>query len=240
MATLDTAGRAVMVAGSTVVISMLGLFAMGLSFMRGAALVTILGVLVVMLASITLFPALLGYLGRHIDRLRLPLLRSRTSRSPIGGHVEPSRGWLAWSRLSTGTGWSRPSSAWLALLAAGRAVPRRPVRLPRRRQQPRGHLHPAGLRPAVATASAPASNGPLLLVAELPTPADRPALDHATGAAALDHWRRRGDRAGQSARTATPRCSPSSRRPDRRTRAPRTWCTGCATPRCPRRPRAPG
>src|SRR3954454_2408163 len=35
VATLDTAGRAVMVAGSTVVISMLGLFAMGLSFMRG-------------------------------------------------------------------------------------------------------------------------------------------------------------------------------------------------------------
>ena len=32
-----------MVAGSTVVISMLGLFAMGLSFMRGAAVVTILG-----------------------------------------------------------------------------------------------------------------------------------------------------------------------------------------------------
>ena len=36
VATLDTAGRSVMVAGSTVVVSMLGLFAMGLSFMRGA------------------------------------------------------------------------------------------------------------------------------------------------------------------------------------------------------------
>ena len=55
-ATLDTAGRSVMVAGTTVVMSMLGLFAMGLSFMRGAAVVTILAVLVVMLASITLFP----------------------------------------------------------------------------------------------------------------------------------------------------------------------------------------
>src|SRR4051794_22238851 len=98
VATLDTAGRAVMVAGSTVVISMLGLFAMGLSFMRGASLVTILAVLIVMLASVTLFPALLGYLGRHIDRLRLPL-RSRGPQVSPGGHVEPSRRWLAWSRL---------------------------------------------------------------------------------------------------------------------------------------------
>ena len=71
IATLDTAGRAVMVAGTTVVISMLGLFAMGLSFMRGAALVTILGVLVVMVASITLFPALLGYFGKR-DRPAAP------------------------------------------------------------------------------------------------------------------------------------------------------------------------
>ncbi|MGZ4596876.1 MAG: MMPL family transporter, partial [Actinomycetes bacterium] len=59
VATLDTAGRAVTVAGTTVIISMLGLFAMGLSFMRGAAVVTILAVLVVMAASVTLFPALL-------------------------------------------------------------------------------------------------------------------------------------------------------------------------------------
>ena len=63
VATLDTAGRSVLLAGSTVVISMLGLFAMGLSFMRGAAVVTILAVLVVMAASVTLFPALLGYVG---------------------------------------------------------------------------------------------------------------------------------------------------------------------------------
>jgi RND superfamily putative drug exporter len=99
VATLDTAGRAVMVAGSTVVVSMLGLFAMGLSFMRGAAVVTITAVLVVMAAAVTLFPALLGYLGARIDRLRLPLGRRRAVRVAAGGHVEPARGWVAWSRL---------------------------------------------------------------------------------------------------------------------------------------------
>jgi RND superfamily putative drug exporter len=99
VATLDTAGRSVMVAGTTVVISMLGLFAMGLSFMRGAAVVTILGVLVVMVASVTLFPALLGFFGKHVDRFRLPLGRGHTVVVAEGGHLEPSRGWLAWSRL---------------------------------------------------------------------------------------------------------------------------------------------
>jgi putative drug exporter of the RND superfamily len=99
VATLDTAGRAVMVAGATVVVSMLGLFAMGLSFMRGAAMVTIMAVLVVMAAAATLYPALLGYLGRHIDRLRLPLGRRRPVEIAEGGHVKPPRVWVWWSRL---------------------------------------------------------------------------------------------------------------------------------------------
>jgi RND superfamily putative drug exporter len=101
VATLDTAGRSVLVAGGSVMVSMFGLFAMGLSFMRGAAMVTILGVFVVMAASVTLFPALLGYFGRHVDRLRLPLGRRRGAVrvDPVGGHVEPGRGWLWWSGL---------------------------------------------------------------------------------------------------------------------------------------------
>jgi RND superfamily putative drug exporter len=86
-----------MVAGGTVVVSMFGLFAMGLSFMRGAALVTIVGVLVVMAAALTLFPALLGYLGRRIDRLRV-LPRRRSVEVAVGGHVVPSRIWLRWGR----------------------------------------------------------------------------------------------------------------------------------------------
>ena len=101
VATLDTAGRAVLLAGSTVVVSMLGLFAMGLSFMRGAAMVTIVAVLVVMLAAITLFPALLGYAGPRIDRLRIPLPHRKrptvqpSSDAPAG----VTDGWMRWSRF---------------------------------------------------------------------------------------------------------------------------------------------
>ncbi|MGH3367239.1 MAG: MMPL family transporter [Nocardioidaceae bacterium] len=97
-ATVDTAGRSVIVAGATVVVSMLGLFAMGLTYMRGVSVVTIVAVLVVMAAAVTLFPALLGYLGRHIERLRLPLGRRRSLQVEPGGHVVPARGWVRWSR----------------------------------------------------------------------------------------------------------------------------------------------
>jgi RND superfamily putative drug exporter len=99
VATLDTAGRAVLVAGATVVVSMAGLFAMGLSIMNGTAVVTMVAVLVVMLAALTLFPALLGYLGTRIDRLRLPLGRRRPTRVSADGHLEPALGWVRWSRV---------------------------------------------------------------------------------------------------------------------------------------------
>ena len=99
VAALDTAGRAVLVAGSTVVVSMLGLFAMGLSFMRGAAVVTIVAVFVVMAAAVTLFPALLGYVGRWVERLRLPIARRSVPQLAAGGHVVPTRRWVAWTRL---------------------------------------------------------------------------------------------------------------------------------------------
>jgi putative drug exporter of the RND superfamily len=99
VATLDTAGRAVLVAGGTVLVSMLGLFAMGLSFMRGAALVTIVAVFTVMAAAMTLFPALLGYLGRWVDRLRLPMGHRGIPQVAAGGHLVPARGWSTWTRL---------------------------------------------------------------------------------------------------------------------------------------------
>jgi len=97
VANLDPAGRAVLVAGATVIVSMAGLFAMGLSIMNGTAVVTMVAVLVVMLAALTLFPALLGYLGPRIDRLRLPLGRRRPVRISADGHLEPAVGWVRWS-----------------------------------------------------------------------------------------------------------------------------------------------
>ena len=64
---VDTSGRAVIFAGITVIISLLGLFVMGLAFARGLAIGAVIGVLVMMVASISLLPALLAMVGRRID-----------------------------------------------------------------------------------------------------------------------------------------------------------------------------
>ncbi|MGH8939402.1 MAG: MMPL family transporter, partial [Actinomycetes bacterium] len=181
VATLDTAGRAVIVAGTTVVISMLGLFAMGLSFMRGAALVTILAVLVVMAAAVTLFPALLGYLGKRIDRWRLPLGRRRPVSVAVGGHVEPSRGWLAWSRLVDRHRWIAAMVGVAALLAL--ASPYLGVRY--------GFPDAGNNQESTQTRQAydmladgfgPGMNGPLLLVADLPAEGAASTLAEVTSA----------------------------------------------------------
>ena len=63
---LDTAGRAVVFAGFTVVISLLGMFIMGLSFINGLATGAAVTVLVTMIASVTLLPALLGFAQRKV------------------------------------------------------------------------------------------------------------------------------------------------------------------------------
>ena len=64
---VDTSGRAVIFAGITVIISLLGLFVMGLAFARGLAIGAVIGVLVMMVASISLLPALLAMVKHRID-----------------------------------------------------------------------------------------------------------------------------------------------------------------------------
>ena len=63
---VDTSGRAVIFAGITVIISLLGLFVMGLAFARGLAIGAVVGVLIMMLASITLLPSLLAMVKHRI------------------------------------------------------------------------------------------------------------------------------------------------------------------------------
>jgi RND superfamily putative drug exporter len=60
---ITTSGRAVLFAGCTVIIALLGMFLMGVSFIYGLALSASMAVLMVMLASVTLLPAILGFAG---------------------------------------------------------------------------------------------------------------------------------------------------------------------------------
>jgi putative drug exporter of the RND superfamily len=100
-----TAGRAVVFAGSTVVVSIFGLVLMGRGYLWGVALATSLAVTVVVAASVTLLPALLGFAGRRIDRFRLPWFRPE-----VDGRRTLS--WR-WSRVMQ----RRPLVAGLAALA---------------------------------------------------------------------------------------------------------------------------
>src|SRR5438477_402404 len=96
---MNTAGRAILFAGATVVIALLGMFALGVSFLYGAAIAASLGVLLVLAASLTLLPALLMFTGKRIGRAR----RGSRPREARAGF------WLHWVGLIQ----RRP--AWAAL-----------------------------------------------------------------------------------------------------------------------------
>jgi RND superfamily putative drug exporter len=91
---LSTSGRAVLFAGCTVVISLLGIFLLGLPFVYGLALGAIAAVVLIMAATLTLLPALLGFAGQSIDRLQVGNLLHR-------GHTGDHRRsfWWRWSRV---------------------------------------------------------------------------------------------------------------------------------------------
>src|SRR5690606_16452323 len=67
---IDTAGRSVVFAGATVVISLLGMLAMGISFVQGLAVSAAVTVAITVMGSVTLLPALLGFVGDNVERTR--------------------------------------------------------------------------------------------------------------------------------------------------------------------------
>jgi uncharacterized membrane protein YdfJ with MMPL/SSD domain len=73
--TMRTAGRTVLIAGSTVVIGLLGLLVLRQSLLNGVAVAAAATVAMTMLGSLTLLPALLGFTGTRLarpSRLRPP------------------------------------------------------------------------------------------------------------------------------------------------------------------------
>jgi RND superfamily putative drug exporter len=166
---LNTSGRAVAFAGCAVIISLLGMFLMGLSFVRGLALGAVTAVLMVMLASVTLLPAVLGFAGHTIDHLRLPGLH----RDELGHrHTVAYR----WSRAVQRRPW-RFALCTLTLLVL-LCVPVLSLRL---------GTSDAGNDPTSLTTRraydllskgfGPGFNGPLVVAAQLPGPGSRPVIE---------------------------------------------------------------
>jgi RND superfamily putative drug exporter len=176
---MATAGRSVLVAGGTVVVSLLGLFLMGLPYLHGVALVSGLAVLVVLAASLTLLPALLGFAGRRIERFSLPGRRT----APADPDATPGARWAR--RVQR-----RPvlatvlALALLALLAAPATTLRfgfpdagnAAAETPQRQAFDR-----------VTAAFGPGQNGPLVAVADTPGGTrDRAAMERLAGAVRSD------------------------------------------------------
>jgi putative drug exporter of the RND superfamily len=168
---VTTAGRSVIIAGCTVVIAVLGLFLTGLPYMYGVAISASLAVLVVMLAAVTLLPALLSYLGPRVDRLRIPFL-GRTLKAEGDGESPAAR----WSHAVQRRPWTAAIAATAVLLAL--AAPALGMRL--------GFPDAGNDPPETMTRQAydlitegfgPGANGPLVIAVELPDPAAQSEID---------------------------------------------------------------
>jgi RND superfamily putative drug exporter len=193
---LDTAGRAVLFAGCTVVIALLGMMLLGVSFLYGVAISASIGVLLVMLASLTLLPALLATFGARVARpsrrARRRAAKARTvtatsvpahsaaiatsqalppTLSGAGNGGGPAEGglWLRWSKFVQRKPWSIAIVSTLVMLAI--AAPAMALRL---------GSSDASNDPAsqtthrayelLAAGFGQGFNGPLLVVAKVPNP----------------------------------------------------------------------
>jgi RND superfamily putative drug exporter len=88
---MDTSGRAILLAGTTVVIALLGMFATGVAFMYGLAIAAVIAVLLTLTASLTLLPALLSRFGPRLVHPRRARrgLRGRRQSAGVPGADDP-------------------------------------------------------------------------------------------------------------------------------------------------------
>ena len=168
---VNTSGRAVLFAGIIVCIALLGMFALGVSFLYGLAVSASLGVLLTMFAALTLLPALLGFIGprvlsrRQRRNLRRSVLASLARAAAVSGLAGPT------SSIVDPTAPALVALAVIILIA----LPFFSLQLGSSDQ---GN-DPAGTTTRQAydmlsSGFGPGFNGPLQLVAEIKSPARRP------------------------------------------------------------------
>jgi len=171
---VDTSGRAVLFAGIIVCIALLGMFALGVSFLYGLAVAAALGVAFTMVAALTLLPAMLGFLGHRVLSRKQRRELATTGPRVVGAGTKGF--WPRWADFVR----SRPILP--ALVALGVIVL---VALPffslRLGLSDQGN-DPVGTttRTAydlLAEGFGPGFNGPLLLVADNAGPAPTQTLD---------------------------------------------------------------
>jgi RND superfamily putative drug exporter len=172
---MDTAGRAVLFAGTTVVIALLGMMLLGVSFLYGVAIAAAVGVLLVMLGSLTLLPALLTTFG---DRVARPSRRARrraaTAQGEKASQSAPTTqvgtgAWLRWSKFVQRRPWTIAAASALVMLVI--AAPATALRLGSSdaSNDPAGQTTHKAYE-LLAQGFGQGFNGPLLVVAKVPNP----------------------------------------------------------------------
>lgn len=152
-----TAGQAVIFAGGTVVIAILGLAVAGIPFMTAAGIATSVIVLIMVVASVTLLPAFLGLAGHWINRLGI---HRRHGAGELGA------GWQRWGAHVTRHAWPYAIGVTLVLLALTAPVLGLRLGFPDDGAQPESQT----VRRAydlVADGFGPGINGPLIVAMDL-------------------------------------------------------------------------
>ena len=155
---MRTAGRAVLIAGITVVIAILALLALGMRSLSGAAVASAIAVLVVLAAALTLLPALLAFTGSRVG--------ASGGRAHRGGR-EDATSWARWIAFVQRHRMIATVTSTVAMLAL--AVPLLGLRLG---NSDAGNDHPnQTTRRAydlLAEAFGPGFNGPVVAVVAYP------------------------------------------------------------------------
>ncbi len=97
----STAGRAVIFAGSTVAISVVGLATIGLDFITKMGIGASLSVLTSVAVAVTLLPAVLALLGHKVDRLKIPFIKTPDDSLAAAQKTAVAR----WGRFVTSHAW---------------------------------------------------------------------------------------------------------------------------------------
>jgi RND superfamily putative drug exporter len=169
---INTSGRAVLFAGSTVCIALLGMFTLRLTFLNGVAVAAAMTVVITVAAAVTLLPALLGALG-----MRILSRRQRRRLAADGPQTQATAGAAArWSSFLERH--PRSLAAVAVVVMATLAVPALSLRLGSSDQ---------GNNPTTTTTRkaydmladgfGPGFNGPLTILAQAPGAGDQAAVD---------------------------------------------------------------
>ena len=155
-AAMDTAGRAVLFAGVTVIIALLGMFVLGITLLDAAALASALSVALTMVAALTMLPVLLARFGERIGA---------HARRKASGDARAF--WPRWAALVTRHPWPALVAGLSIMLLL--AAPALSLRLG---QSDAGN-DPTSLTSRraydlLAQGFGPGFNGPLQVVAQLP------------------------------------------------------------------------